>query len=110
MSVAAIRFAETDAVNCPWFMNRVSSPTPFHWTIAPEPNPLPFTVSVNAGPFATAVEGFIVVIVGGGWIVKGKEFGEVYVTDTKSRGGVYVTRTWAVPVLAMKALGTTAVN
>ena len=53
----AMRFAGTAAVSWLAFTNVVDSPEPFHCTVAPEENPPPFTVNVNAGPPAVADAG-----------------------------------------------------
>ena len=54
----AIRFAATLAVNCVALTNVVGRAEPFHRTVEAPANPLPFTVSVNAGPPACAEDGF----------------------------------------------------
>ena len=65
----AIRLADTAAVNCVALTYVVDSDVPFHFTTAPEANPLPFTVSVKADPPAVALEGLSEVIAGGGLMV-----------------------------------------
>ena len=54
----AIRLADTDAVNCVALTYVVDRAEPFQSTTAPEANPLPFTISVNAGFPAVRLEGF----------------------------------------------------
>src|SRR5580698_6765693 len=61
----AIRLAATDAVNWVALTKVVGSVAPFHWTCAPETNPVPFTVSVNGPPPATTDAGLSVVMAGG---------------------------------------------
>jgi hypothetical protein len=58
LPVLAIRLAATDAVSSVALTNTVESGEPFHCTVAPERNPVPFTVSTKAGPFADAELGF----------------------------------------------------
>ena len=65
-----MRLAGTDAVKLLLLRNVVVSGVPFHCTLAPDWNPLPFTVSVNAGPPAIAVVGEILVIFGPVTMVK----------------------------------------
>jgi len=62
----------TEAVSCPPFTNTVGvTGVPYHWIFAPETNPLPFTVSVNAAPPAVAEAGLrLDMIAGAGLIVK----------------------------------------
>ena len=60
-----MRAAGTAAVNWPAPTKVVASTVEFHWTVAPETKPLPFTVSVKAGPPAVIVEGSRLVIVTG---------------------------------------------
>ena len=61
---AAIRLAGTNPVNCVALTNVVVSAEPFHWTLAPETNPVPFTVSMKAVFPAFAEAGLSVVIAG----------------------------------------------
>jgi hypothetical protein len=97
----AIRFAGTDAVNLLLLTSVVASWVPFQRTTAPDWNPLPFTVSVNAGPPAVAVVGAILPIVGPLAIVKLTAF-VVSVLDS--------TVTWAVPGAAIRFANTGAVT
>jgi hypothetical protein len=53
----AMRFAGTWAVNWLEFTKVVVSAVLFHWTIAPERKPVPFTVRMKAGPPAVAARG-----------------------------------------------------
>ena len=55
----AIRFAGTAAVSSVELTNVVVSAIAFHSTTAPEANPVPFTVKVNAGPPAVVALGLI---------------------------------------------------
>jgi hypothetical protein len=59
-----MRPAGTDAVNWVFVINVVVSAVLFQFTTDLPENPLPFTVSVNAGPPAIAVLGLIVLMVG----------------------------------------------
>ena len=71
----AIRFAETDAVSCVGPTTVVVSAVPLNVATAPSRKFVPFTVSVNAGPPATAVLGDRLVIVGtGGFTARGSGF------------------------------------
>ena len=54
---ATMRLVVTDAVSFVGLINVVVSAVPFHLTAAPEANPWPLTVSVNAGPPAVAENG-----------------------------------------------------
>ena len=68
----AIKAAETEAVNWLAVWTVVGSADPFHWAMAPPKNPVPFTVSVKAGPPEVAESGLREVITGaGGAIVNG---------------------------------------
>jgi hypothetical protein len=64
----AIKAAETEAVNWLALWNVVGRADPFHWTIAPPKKPLPFTVSVKAGPLAVTEVGLREAIDGGALI------------------------------------------
>lgn len=77
----AIRFAGTLAVTWPVFTTVVVSAVAFHCTTESEAKPLPFTVSVNAGPPAAVVVGLMLVIAGGGRTVNVTAF-EVSDPDT----------------------------
>lgn len=76
---------------------------PFHSTVAPDANPEPFTVSVNAGPPATAEAGERLVNTGLAVIAKGSAAG----TDSFA---VVVTSMVAVPADAIRFAGTAAVS
>jgi hypothetical protein len=77
----AIKLASTGAVN--WFAltTLVASAVWFQCTTVPEPNPLPFTVNVNAGPPAVAAFGLMLVMAGPGATVNVTAF-EVTGPDT----------------------------
>src|ERR1039458_4075401 len=64
VAAEAICAVETVAVNCDALTNVVVSAEPFHCTVDPDTNPVPFTVSVNAGPPAVAENGLRLVMVG----------------------------------------------
>jgi hypothetical protein len=97
----AMRFAGTEAVNRLLLTNVVVSWVPLHRTAAADWNPLPFTVSVNAGPPAVAVVGEILLMFGPLAIVKVTTF-VVKVFDS--------TVTWAVPGVAIRSASTGAVT
>jgi hypothetical protein len=83
----AMRFAGTDAVIRLALTKVVVSWFPFHWTAAPDWKPLPFTVSVKAGPPAVALVGEMLVRAGAAVTVKLTEF-DVKVFDTTVIGMV----------------------
>src|ERR1700733_5359141 len=56
------------AVNCDELTNVVARGLPFQFTTAPERNPVPFTVKVNAAPPAPVLAGIR------GWFTNGKRF------------------------------------
>ena len=62
----AISAAAILAVSCVALATVVFRALPFHWTVAPLENPVPFTVSVSASAPATALEGERDLIVGEG--------------------------------------------
>ncbi len=97
----AIRLADTDAVNCIALTYVVDSTEPFHFTSAPEENPLPFTVSVKAAPPAVVLEGLSELIAGGGLMVN---VAPLDVTPPETTVMV------AVPCDAMRLADTDAVN
>lgn len=70
----AIRFAGTEAVSCVALTIVVASAVPFHWTTAPDANPVPFTVRVKAAPPAEVVFGLNEVTAGPITMVKLTEF------------------------------------
>jgi hypothetical protein len=70
----AIKLASTGAVNWLALMKLVASAVWFHCTTASEPNPLPFTVNVNAGPPAVAALGLMLEIAGAAPTVKTTAF------------------------------------
>jgi hypothetical protein len=53
----AMSVARMLAVSCILLTNAVVRALPFQFTTAPETNPVPLTVSVNAGPPGTAAAG-----------------------------------------------------
>ena len=59
-----MRLAGTDALTLLLLTKVVASCVPFHSTEAPDANPLPFTVSVKAGPPAVALVGEMLLILG----------------------------------------------
>ena len=93
--------AATEAVNCVAPTRVVGSGEPFQSTTAPEANPLPFTVSVKAGPPAIALAGTSELITGGALMVKVA----LFVTPLES-----LTITVAVPGAAIRYAGTEAVT
>ena len=99
---AVVRLAETGAVSWPAFTNVVTNPEPFHCTDAPERNPLPLTVSVNAGPPAVALVGFRDVSTGVGLLIGKFRLLEVSPPDT--------TVIVAVPADAIRLAETGAVS
>jgi len=62
---AAIKLAGTEALNCVPLMYVVGKAVPFHCTVDPVTNPVPLTVSVNAGIPAVADGGLKLVIPSG---------------------------------------------
>jgi hypothetical protein len=71
IAAEAMRLADTDAVNCVELTKEVESAEPFHCTVAPERNPVPFTVSGKAAPPTVAELGLRLVIRGiGGFATK----------------------------------------
>jgi hypothetical protein len=99
----AINVAGTAAVNCEPLANVVEIAVPFQSTVAPERNPVPFTVSVKAGPPAVAEVGFRLVITGAAALIL-----KVTAADELPPG--FVTTMFAVPAAAMRLAGTAAVN
>jgi hypothetical protein len=97
----AKKLAETAAASCVALPKVVGTAAAFHWTAAPGTKPLPFTVSVKAGPSAVAELGLSDVRTGGGLMVNGVPF-EVTPPD--------VTVTVALPWLAMRPAGTEVVS
>jgi hypothetical protein len=97
----AIRCALMAAVNCVELTNVVTRDSPFHSTTELDTKPLPFTVSVNAGPPVTAEIGLSEEIAGPAAIANGT--GEL-VTP------VELTAILTVPGVAIRAAGTKAVS
>jgi hypothetical protein len=99
----AIRLAGTTAVNCVPLKYVVESAEPLHCTAAPVRNPVPLTVRVNAGAPAVAELGLNPEICGVGVVI-------VNVTALEAMPLGLRTVTLAVPWLAIRLAGTTAVN
>jgi hypothetical protein len=97
----AMRLAGTDAVNWVALTRVVVSAVVFHRTVAPEPNPVPFTVNVNPALPAVMVDGVRNVMAGPATTVKFTEFD---VTPPE------VTVTRAVPGVVTSLARTVAVN
>ena len=97
-----MRAAGTAAVSCVAETKVVASGFPFHVTVVALLNPVPFNVSVNAGPPAATVEGETLVSVNDCPfdIVKGSDAG----------CGCPVTLTAAVPAATSNVAGTSAVS
>jgi hypothetical protein len=99
----AIRLADTDAVSCAALTYVVDSDVPFHFTTAPEANPLPFTVSVKADAPAVALDGLSEVMTGPALTVIGNPVAaEVYPPE--------IAKTENDPALAIRLAGTEAVT
>ena len=101
---AAISEADIAAVICKLLTKVVALPAPLKFTVAPDTNPTPLTVSVNAAEPATALEGEIELSVGTGLLI---------VNDTAfdaPLGAGFVTVTVAVPAVAISAAVIAAVN
>lgn len=98
----AVSSAGTAAVN--WFSPTtvVVSAVPFHCVTVSAPKPLPFMVSVKAGPPAVAADGFNDLIAGPAFIVKSLAGWNVTPPEA--------TVTSAVPGLAMSFAATEAVS
>ncbi len=95
--------AEMGAVNCVLLTNAVVLAEPFQFTVKPDKKFNPFTVSVKAGPVATALEGEREVIVGP-VVVKVRAF------EVPPPGAGFETVTCAEPVLAISVEGIAAVT
>ena len=98
---AAIRVGATIAVNCVALRKVVVSVDPFHCTTAPETNPVPFIVRVNAAPPAAVLFGLSDATAGGEAIVKAA------LLDVTP---FCVTVTVAKPTVATRVAATGAVN
>ncbi len=99
----AINAAGTAAVNCEPLTNVVEIAVPFQSTVAFERNPVPFTVSVKAGPPAVAEVGLRLVITGAAALI-------VNVVGADELPPGFVTTTLALPTAAIRLAGTEAVN
>lgn len=108
LPAAAMSEAGIEAVNCVALTNVVVLADPTQATVAPETNPLPFTVSVKALPPATAVDGASEVRDG-----RAETGGALIVNDTvpdRSPLSVFTTATGAVPAAVRKLAGMAAVS
>jgi hypothetical protein len=90
----AMSAAEMEAVNCVALENVVDRADPFHRTIDEDTNPVPFTVSVNAGPPAPTVAGDSELMAGAGLMeastaTTGLFAASVYVLLGKSRNSYW---------------------
>ncbi len=99
----AIKLAGTVAVNWAELTNVVESPPPFHCTVAPERKPDPLTVSVKPAPPAVAEVGLRLLIVGVGPLMGNA-------TAVDGVPPVFTAVMLALPALAIRLAGTTAVN
>lgn len=104
LPAVATRLESINAVICVALMNPVPSGEPFHMTTEPLTNPVPFTVSWNAAPPATADGGLRVVTVEDGGVLIVKICGPVAAPPG------FVTRMKADPVVAMRSGVTCAVS
>jgi hypothetical protein len=98
---ADTRLAGTAASTWPALTKVVVRGDPFHWTVAPDTKPAPFTASTKAGLPAVPAAGLSVVMVSA-LIGNAIEFEAVEPPP--------VTLTLAVPALASRLAGTAAVN
>jgi hypothetical protein len=80
-------------------------PDPFQFTVEPETNPVPFTVSANPAPPAVAEAGLRPVVVGAGLLIV-----NVWALEVPPPGAGFATVTGAVPAVAMSAAVIAAVN
>jgi hypothetical protein len=101
----AISVAGTVAVTCPELTNTVVSALPFHSTVAPFWKLDPLTVSVNPDPAAVAELGLRLLIVG----ITGALMVKVAAPDAVLPLA-FTTVTLALPELAIRLAGTTAVS
>ena len=105
-TVPAVTMSEADiaAVTCELLTNVVALPAPLKFTVAPDTNPTPLTVSVNAGEPAAALEGEIELSVGTGLLIANDTAFDVPL------GAGFVTVTVAVPAVAISATEIAAVS
>ena len=105
-TVPAVTMSEADiaAVTCELLTNVVALPAPLKFTVAPDTNPTPFTVSVNAAEPAAALEGEIELSVGTGLLIANDTAFDVPL------GAGFVTVTVAVPAVAISAAVIAAVS
>jgi hypothetical protein len=96
--------ADIAAVTCELLTNVVALPAPLKFTVAPDTNPTPFTVSVNAAEPAAALEGEIELSVGTGLLIANDTPFDV------PPGAGFVTVTVAVPAVAISATEIAAVS
>ena len=103
-TVPAVTMSEADiaAVTCELLTNVVALPAPLKFTVAPDTNPTPFTVSVNAAEPAAALEGEIELSVGIGLLIANDAAFDVPL------GAGFVAVTFTVPAVAMSAAGIVA--
>jgi hypothetical protein len=94
----AISAAVIAAVNCVALTNDVVRLLPFHFTTEPVPNPVPFTVRMNAAPPAGALEGESELMVGVGLLMVNGEPPHV-----PPPGAGFNAVTCPVPEVAMSA-------
>src|SRR6201986_796424 len=96
--------ADIAAVTCELLTNVVALPAPLKFTVAPDTNPTPFTVSVNPAEPAAALEGEIELSVGTGLLIANDTPFDVPL------GAGFVTVTVAVPAVAISATEIAAVS
>src|SRR3984893_12650167 len=96
--------ADIATVICELLTNVVACPAPLKFTVPPDTNPTPFTVSVNAAEPAAALEGEIELSVGTGLLIANDTAFDVPL------GAGFVTVTVAVPAVAISAAVIAAVN
>ena len=96
--------AKIAAVICVLLTNVVALPAPLKFTVAPDTNPTPLTVSVNAAEPATALEGEIELSVGTGLLIVNDNAFDVPL------GAGFVTVTPAIPAVAISAAVIAAVS
>ena len=107
LPATAMSAAVIAACNCVVPTKTVVRADPFHFTTAPETNPDPFTISENAAPPATAVDGPSEVIVGTGLDV---EIVNVMAFEVPPPGAGLNTVTCGLPAAAMSAAVIAACN
>jgi hypothetical protein len=105
-TVPAVTMSEADiaAVICELLTNVVGLPAPLKFTVAPDTNPTPFRVNVNAAEPATTLEGEIELRVGTGLLIVNDNAFDI------PPGAGFVTVTLTVPAVAISAAVIAAVN